>query len=285
MTLAPFASQKWLARLNVAAVGATLAACTAAVFGTTMLASGWAVGVPTLYLGALWAAVLRHPATIGGSRLRWGWLASIPLAALNGGLCCAALFATDRTGLEVPEILMGLVLGATLGIFIWGPALLATVACFGAPIAWAQHLATKGLAGKERGERIIGAACAILGAIALALTWSTHSVPDPELGLAPPFAPSGRIFAGVLAASGMLLGCATAVLATIRERRRAAFVSEVEAGAVPRFRVDPTPEGKVLVRVESHGAGAYRVADFEEEVCRLDAEGRATEVGRFAAMR
>lgn len=266
MTPAPFASEKWLARLNVAAVGASLAACTAAVFGGAMFASGWSVGIPTLYLGALWAALLRHPATIGGSRVRWGWLASIPLAALNGGVCCAVMFASEHSGVDLGAIFAGLVLGATLGIFLWAPALMVTLACFGLPILWAQRLATRGLAGIERGERILGAVCAVLGLGALATT----------------LARSEGLFGAALGAAGALLGATAFALATLRERRRAAFVARVEAGAVPRFRVDPTPEGKVLVRVESHGAGAYRVADFEEEVCRLDAEGRATEVGRAA---
>ena len=43
------------------------------------------------------------------------------------------------------------------------------------------------------------------------------------------------------------------------------------------FRVEEVPEGKVLVRVSTLGqGGAYRVADFEEEVFALDQEGAAT---------
>lgn len=276
--VAPFSSEKWLARLNVAAVGTALAGCTAAAMGSSSLASGWAVGIPTLYLGAVWAAVLRHKATIGNSRIRWGWIASIPLAAVNGGLCCAGLFATEQ-GISVDPgaIVMGLVLGATLGIFIWGPALLLTIAFFGAPIAWAQRLAAKGLAGTERGERLIGIACALMGLTALAVSWNAHPSTDPEMHFGSQDSPSGHVFGQVLAALGVVLGSITATLATLRERRRAAFVARVEAGAVPRYRVDESPEGKVLVRVESHGAGAYRVADFDEEVCLLDDAGQAVE--------
>ena len=48
--------------------------------------------------------------------------------------------------------------------------------------------------------------------------------------------------------------------------------------SVPRFRIDHAAEGKVLVRIESQGRGAYRVADYEEEICLLDHEGAATRV-------
>ena len=146
--------------------------------------------------------------------------------------------------------------------------MIATLVCFGLPIAWAQGLASKGLAGTERGERVIGAACVLLGLVALAVACA--------VGLKQ--SASGRVFAGALAIVGALLGAAAFVVATVRERRRAAFVARVEAGELTSFRVDPTPEGKVLVRVESQGAGAYRVADLEEEICLLDGDGRATQV-------
>jgi hypothetical protein len=48
----------------------------------------------------------------------------------------------------------------------------------------------------------------------------------------------------------------------------------VEAGGGQGLRVEPTPQGKVLVRVTSHGEG-YRVADFHEEIYSLDQDGRA----------
>lgn len=264
-----FASARSLARLNVAAVAATLAGCTAAFFDcSTYVLSGWLVGIPTLVIGGVWAALLRQRKTIGSSSIRWGWVASIPLAALNAGITCAALLGSEESFRSIFSIVGALVLGATVGAIIWVPAMIATLVCFGVPIAWAQRLASKGLAGTERGERIIGAVCVLLGLGAFA---ACCAVPLKESA-------SGRIVAGVLAAAGALLGAAAFVLATLREQRRAAFVARVEAGELTSFRVDPTPEGKVLVRVETQGAGAYRVADLEEEICLLDGDGRATQV-------
>ncbi len=273
-----FLSARSLGRLNVAAVGITLAACTAALFDFAHFASGWAVGVPTLILGTLWARLLRSPATVAGTSLRWGWLASIPLAALNAGLACAAMFVTSDHENVFAGALGGLVAGATLGIFIWAPALVATLVCFGVPIAWSERLAARGLAGSERGERIVGIACAVLGIGALVVAMAAEPPPvadfDPFLGAAA-VTTSGHFFALALAIVGAILGLSASSIAASREQRRAAFVARVAAGAVPRFRVEPTPEGQVLIRVESRGVGAYRVADYEEELCRLDAEGHA----------
>jgi hypothetical protein len=78
-----------------------------------------------------------------------------------------------------------------------------------------------------------------------------------------------------LGATGWLAGVAVTVLALLRARARRAFVARVEAGEEPRFRVEPTDEGKVLVRIVTQGAG-YRVADYAEEIARLDAEGEVT---------
>lgn len=287
-----FSTSRSLGRINVAAVGVALAACTAAAFDFAHFASGWAVGVPTLVLGTFWAHLLRRKSTVGNSGLRWGWLASIPLAALNAGLACAALFLTEEHGGDVAgPIVGGLIAGATFGIFIWAPALVATLVCFGLPMAWAERLASRGLSGTERGERILGAACTVLGAGALAATALAPPRPeylDPDGGgiftQSGALFDSGHRFAQVLACVGMALGACAFALAHLRTRRRAEFVAQVEAGAVPKFRVDTSPEGKVLMRVDARGAGAYRVADYEEEICRLDAEGEAIEVREEALL-
>jgi hypothetical protein len=78
-----------------------------------------------------------------------------------------------------------------------------------------------------------------------------------------------------LALFGALLGGSAAALALAREARRRRFVADAEAGKVAGYRVDPTDEGKVLIRVIAQGKG-YRVADFEEDIFELDAEGEAT---------
>jgi len=280
-----FASEKLLAWFNVAAVASILAACTASIAGLSTLTSGWAVGVPTLIFGALWAVLLRHPSTVPRTSIRWSWFLSIPLAAVNGGLCFAgAAFArppADIIGPAAGMPVINFVAGATVGVIVWAPALVLSFACFGAPTLWAQHLAKKGLAGKDRGERIVGAVCVGLGLIALVLACV------PPLGHVLPFPfglTSGRVFAGTLAVMGMLLGGLAAALASVREHRRADFIARVEAGQVEHFRVQPTRDGKVLLRVERGGEGTYRVASYEEEICRLDDEGRAIELRPAATL-
>jgi hypothetical protein len=248
--------------LNVAAVGLALAAVVAAVFG----AGGdpkapAATGLPTLVVGTLWALLLRWPRTIKNTSFRVGWVTSVPLAALNGGVACALVMAD---GNSFPA-LAAFIAGATFGAMVWLPALLLTLLCFGLPIASAQRLAARGLAGEERGERIVGLACTAMSALALA--GATFEPTWPHR----PFLP---LIYG-LALLGLLTGGAAFFLAHAREVRRRRFVARAEAGEVQGYRVDPTEEGKVLVRIVSQGEG-YRVADFEEEVFDLGAEGEAT---------
>ena len=79
-----FVAPKVLRRLNIAAVGLALASATGAVFGMGAYElSGLLTGVPTLGFGLVWAFLLRVPSTVGKSKVRWGWLASIPLAAID----------------------------------------------------------------------------------------------------------------------------------------------------------------------------------------------------------
>ncbi len=283
-----FASEKLLARINVLAVGATLAAGTAVAFGASHFASGWAVGIPTLVIGSLWAALLRRPSTVGATSIRWGWIFSVPLAALNAGLACAGLFLSEPSHEIVWPIIGGIVVGATFGIFIWAPALIATIILFGLPIAWAQAQAKRGLAGTERGERVVGLACTVLAIASLVVALVTGR---PEGSWMDPTLASGWDFSLALGVLGTALGAASFALSTWRERRRRAFIASVESGeahhpgthgGTVQFRVEDTPEGKVLLRVERQGAGAYRVADLEEEICRLDEEGRATDVNARA---
>jgi hypothetical protein len=276
-----FAAPRVLRRLNVAAVALSLSAMTAAIFGAMSHEfSGLVTGVPTLLVGLVWAFVLRIPATVGRSKVRWGWLASVPLAALNGGLAAGALLSQSEHGPFVGTFFAGLALGSTIGVFFWGPALVLTLLAFGLPMAWAQSLAKKGLAGEERGERIVGAVCMVLAYAALMLTFFQDRGPSSEFSewesrrIAIEYA--GHVFMRIAAVLGLVLGSVATALATLRERQRRTFVSDVEAGKVRGFRVDATPEGKALVRVSSLGQG-YRVADFSEEVFLLDEHGEATE--------
>jgi len=283
-----FSAPKVLRRLNMIAVGLSLAAATAAAFSILDKGfSGLVTGAPTLVFGVIWAWLLRIPNTIGSSKVRWAWLASVPLAAINAGFSAGLLFATDNgKSFEIMTFFGGMALGATFGIFLWAPALVATLVAFGLPIAMSQSLAKKGLAGEERGEKIVGVVCAVLAMLGLAMSF-VH-VPDNP-GSEHLFHNrasllwGGMVFTRVVAVLGALAGGAAAVLASAREQKRKAFVADAEQGKVPGFRVDATPEGKALVRVSSLGQG-YRVADFTEEVFLLDEEGQATE-SRIAAAR
>src|SRR6185369_2778457 len=114
-----------------------------------------------------WAWLLRNPKTLEKSPIRVGWVASIPLAMVNAGLSAALLFTLMRSSFDLISFLAMAAYGATLGAIVWIPALIATLACFGLPIAWAQRLAKKGLAGEERGEWIVGLACVAVGVLGL----------------------------------------------------------------------------------------------------------------------
>lgn len=266
----PFRARRFLERLADLAIGFSLAAITAtvftAIFGANDGAIGLITGVPTLVFGTLWARLLRWRRTVFNGRVRVGWLASVPLAMANGAVAAGLMLSNlDHSAKPLVNFIMGMVAGATIGVMFWGPALLATLLLFGLPIAWGQRLAQKGLAGQERGDGLVGLTSALIAAVAMA--WSVLSA----LRHAP------TSFTQILASSGMTLGALTMLTAWLRDRQRRAFVAKVEAGEVPRFRIEPSAEGKVLVRIVSQGEG-YRVADFAEEVARIDETGEVTRV-------
>lgn len=271
-----FQNLRALRLLNIAAVGLALAAVVVSLFPVAFHGKhdpfhgtgyGSVVGgVPTLLCGMLWAWLLRRPATVGKTSIRWGWVASIPLAMLNSGLTLGLLLSI-ASSLEPYQIFVAFVLGATFGAIAWIPALLGTLACFGLPIARAQRLAKKGLAGEERGERIVGFTCFVMSAVGLLI--SLYAGPHPGLG-----GGADAWFPRIFALLGLLAGAISTALARAREARRRAFVVNAEAGKIPGYRIESTDEGKVLVRIVAQGNG-YRVADFEEEVFELDAAGEA----------
>lgn len=267
-----FTSARALAWLNIGAVGLALSAFTSAALGGLMPhVSALATGLPTLVFGLLWAWLLRSPRTVSGTKLRVGWVASLPLAVLNAGVACAAMFVSDAGANDLPSRLLGgFVLGAIVGSTVWVPALVVALVLFGGPVAWAHRLAQQGLAGAERGEAVVGLACAGLSALAALVSSAPGSfMPRREA----PF----TILTAMLA---FTLGAFACALSWRRERARARFVASVERGDVAGYRVDSTAQGKALVRVAEQGSMAYRVSDFREEVCLLDAEGRATELRR-----
>jgi hypothetical protein len=280
---AQFRSARALRILNVAGVGLALAAVTSVIFGFSEAETGrsgisaFVTGIPTLVLGTVWAVALRWRATVGQSRVRWGWLLSVPLAMLNGGLA-AAIWLGGSSPDPIGNALGGFLLGATIGAIVWLPALCATLAVFGLPIAWAQSQARQGLAGEERGEWVVGLTVALLSSLALLVIGSQALSPaagaswipgwQVELGRA------GRVLMGVMGALGLAAGSLASASAMWRGRQRRRFVVEAEAGRVPGYRVEPLPEGKVLIRVTSQGDG-YRVGELEEEAIALDAQGDA----------
>lgn len=268
-----FRARQQLEALAVAAVGVSMAAATGAVFRALMGSGGdgkvvWYTAVPTLVLGTLWAVLLRWRKTVGTSSLRMGWLLSVPLAALNGGLAAGLLLLNDRTPAgSLERFFLGVLMGTTFGAMFWIPGLVMVLMAFGVPIAWAQRQAAQGLAGQERGDGLVGAASALVALLA-ALTALYRT--DTRGGVAEVLA---------LSVLGLVLGAATMAMAAWRDRQRRAFVAAVEAGQVQHFRIDPSPEGKVLVRIVAQGQG-YRVADFAEEVAALDRDGAVTREGR-----
>lgn len=253
-------SNQALAVANVFAVASAMGAAAgvgAAIVFRDFAKSGLATLSATFVLGLLWAALLRLRATAGRSNVRVGWALAVPLAAVNSVVAEMIFAVLDQ---EHPALWRAAMQGLFGNAVYWVPALAAVLLLFGVPIAWSQRLASKGLAGQERGEGLIGAVCAFIAASAMALIPTSA---ERTLGATMMFS---------MAIVGLALGLGTSALAMVKNAMRRRFVAKVEAGEVPRFRVDATPEGKVLVRVTSHGE-SYRVGDFEEEIAKIDEEG------------
>ena len=75
--------------------------------------AAFALGVPTCALGIVWAALLRWRRTVGKRKLRLGWVASIPLALVNGALGGALVAGIEWGGWR--NYVFGAVVGATVG--------------------------------------------------------------------------------------------------------------------------------------------------------------------------
>jgi hypothetical protein len=269
MSTKAFGARSWLQWLSAFGVATALAGATSAVFSAIFNSPAYGVYTvaPTVLVALVWVWLLRWPSTVGRSSIRKGWLWSIPLAALNSALASMLFFAYELGATGVSKLLGAAIAGVTFGAMFWVPSLLFTVLCFGTPIAWAQRLATRGLAGAERGEAIVGGASAAIavGALIATLLRPIGAGLDSR-------AIMGHWLTLVAAAAGAVFGLLTLLVARERESKRRHFVADVEAGKVPRFRVDATPEGKVLVRVVSQ-ENSYRVGDYEEEVAALNEAG------------
>ncbi len=270
-----FRSQRLLGALNVAGVGLSLASLAGLLVGPMlggdMSAHPTPLVVTTAVMGGATAMLLRWRRTVGEGQLRWGWLLSFFTAWLNAVLVLVASSVVRDGHLPSPGELAFLVFATTIfGALLWVPAWMVSLVLFGAPIARAQSLASRGLAGEERGERVIATAVIALSAVAL-LGFVTRT-PHPVGGVV-----------GVTALVGLLAGLAAGSGAWQRERQRRALVAEAEEGRAPGYRVESVPEGKVLVRLArpADGEHGYRVADIDEELYALDEQGLAVGARRL----
>ena len=280
-----FAAPRSLRVLNVLAVASSLAACTTAAFMSLMRVDSWSwaldAGLPTLLVGFAWAALLRWRRRVPGLGVRWGWISSVPLAALNGALAGGLVLASSNPTDAVGMFGMGALLGATFGVIFWGPALVAVLLGFGAPIAGAQKLAKLGLSGEERGEMIVGAISAAFGVVASFVALLAQAA-SGALGASPAKdSPVGRAMFFVYALGAVGTGAVAALYAASRDARRRRFVARVEASEEPGYRVEPTAQGKVLLRVAP--VAGYRIADRAEELFELDADGHVLSEARSSA--
>lgn len=261
-----FRTPRSLAALNVAGVALAIAVVTSSAFmvlWTTDPNTVWPVivGFPTLAVGVMWATLLRRREKIG--HIAIGWFLSIPLAALNAGIACALMLASQSP--HAGSLLGGMFLGATFGVIIWAPALAIVLMLFGLPLAHARRLAESGLASEEQGERFVGGACI---ALTLAAVLFSRLAPKPE-----PLV--GTLVFYSFAVLACVFGAAAALVARKREAARRRFVARVEAEEVPGLRVEPRTIGKVIVRAEPH-VETYRIApEPDEELFELDEAGRA----------
>jgi hypothetical protein len=278
-----FRTPRALRVLNVAAVGASVAACTASAFMYLLSPYQWTwtfiVGLPTAFCASLWAVCLRWRKTTK-TGVRYGWLLSVPLAALCSALSGGLFFAFGMGAFEertarIGTFVGGVLLGGTFGVVVWLPALLLVLAAFGLPIARAQRMARLGVAGEERGEILVGFVSAVLGALALAIAYAApeHAGDWTPNGWAT-YTGAGRVLMHLLALVAVGAGITAAWVARAREARRQTFVARVEASEVPGFRVEKSAAGKVLLRVAP--VAHYRVADVTEELFELDESGSVT---------
>lgn len=270
-----FRAPRLLRNLNVAAVGFSLAACAGAVFAGLLgpsfslsddspvrafpagrITVGVATGLSTLAFGLVWARVVR----IRSGKFPIGWLAAVPLAALNAGTALGLVMAGEGHG---SDFFGGLLLGVTIGAILWIPALMVTLVCFGLPLHLAMKAADDGLGSEDRGERTVGVAAACFALLALLVSTGIQHRQDELIVLAS------------LAVIGAVTGTASAIYATTRERKRRLFLGDVERGVAEGYRVTQAEGQAVLVRV-TRTPEIYRGADLEEPVALLDESGDAT---------
>lgn len=255
-----FRAPRWLQRLNILAVAAALAACTGVILApmngapdlgdfdepaatsVLFLGAGAASALSTFVFALVWARLLRI-------RDSWiGWALCIPLAALTAATACT--LCSPSVG--------NFVLGATLGAFIWVPALVMTLVFFGLPIYLARAAAEKGMSSEDRGEAVVGAISAILATGALWFATQTSGL--------------NGVVCGSLAAMGAVAGGSALTASLLRDRERRLFLAEVRAGRSAQFRILEVGAYPMVVRVSEQGH-AYRGSTVTEPVVLLDESG------------
>ncbi len=253
-----FRAPVWLQRLNMLAVAASLAACTGVILqpigndvsdpdgsgglGTVWLGAGAASALSTFVFALVWARLLRI-------RDSWiGWALCMPLAALTSATACALCSPS----------LGSFMLGATLGAFIWVPALIMTLIFFGLPIYLARAAADKGMSSEDRGEAVVGAISALLATGALWFDLQTSGL--------------DRIVCGALAAVGAAAGALALIASWLRGRERRLFVAAVRDGRSAQFRIEEVEALPMVVRISERGH-AYRSSTVAEPVVLLDESG------------
>lgn len=218
----------------------------------------------TLLIASIWARVWRSPKNFEvADHPRRALALSVPLAATNGALAFAWVGRSEGD----LGFFGGLFFGLTIGGLFWVPALVITLVLFAPPHWYAWHVARRGLAGEERGERVVGLTFGLINLCGAVLAGSlAHRMP-PFQSIHP-----WEALMRVLLAVGATTGLGAWAIGTWRERTRRSFVRAVEAGAVPQMRVHDAPEGRTLVRVVPEGHG-YRASETVEALAMLDDDG------------
>jgi hypothetical protein len=253
--------------LRVAAAGISLASVTGLVLGSALGVPPIAVQAPTLVVGCVWAALIGDET---GKRRLWRWLASVPLAMLNAGVSCFVAQMASAEGFFwrsedsiVVRFVEACFAGATLGVVIWGPALLVTLLFFGLPIETARIQSKDGLGGADRGDAYVGLVCAFFGL----LTLGAARQPTPFGLLAPAWSVSA------FAVTAVLAGSTVAAVTVARLMYRSWFLRQVERGQRADYRIVEAAEGRRhLTRVRVDG-GAYRSAEVTESIYEIE-DGR-----------
>jgi hypothetical protein len=270
--LALLQTPRWLKRVNIVAVAAAIAAATA-LLGMAYFKLASKSTSEQLYIGSNRggaAVVLLSVGLTFAHAIAWGlarrealwpavwrrWIC-VPLAASNAGTVGASMALVMED--SVARALLGFFVGATVGVVVWGPALLVTLGLFGIPFDLAEEAAKQGLSSEDRGERTVGVVAALVGYFGIALC-----------ALVPTFWLSNLLAA--LCVLAWALGTFAAVSAHRRAATRVKFLASVRAGEHVGFGYVQSPAGELLVRVSEVGS-AYRPERREEALLEVQASG------------